>query len=246
MSQPPRSYRNRPFPNLNWVLLIVLVGLLGYLIVDRYRASAEPEYAEVIVAERDLDPTVEYVVEEPYDPSYGDRPVVDRSLVDDPVESYIVIPRGYSAADYDRTYNRYLEYTADMTGEMGLDHEFSHAALTYLANAVIALAWETGLEDRQNIQETVERIRYYADGLTVDPDATNHADLIRAAAMDITDLLRQIDQLAFGAEYVARVTDLRTEAAAIDPATLTLNQREDVRSFLRAARNALTAMQRAT
>ena len=247
MSQPPRPYRHRPFPKLNWVLLIVLVGLLGYLIVDRYRAGQEPEYADVVVATEPAPREREaaYVVEP--------RPTVEPAYVDEPdptpgpaTDSYIVIPEAYTAADYARTYDRYLDYTVDMEGEMGLGHEFTHAALSYLANAAIALAWENGLGDREDIQEGVARIRYYADGITLDPTATNHADLIRAAALEITDLLRRIDQLTLNTQFVDEVTDLRAEAAAIDPDTLTLEQKTDVRSFLRAARRAISVMRNAT
>ncbi|NJC24756.1 hypothetical protein [Neolewinella antarctica] len=132
----------------------------------------------------------------------------------------------------------YMDYTNDMTGEMGLDHEFSHNALTLLADATDAIA------DGRNVDLTdnTGRARELANEITKDPMATNHADMIREAAMNITESLGRIDTDAYEGVAGADIDMLRNEAMAINGKTLTLNQKEDVRTFFGAARNVLSKL----
>ena len=136
---------------------------------------------------------------------------------------------------FDDLYTEYETYTANMTGEMGLDHEFSHDALTYLADATRAIAMEYDVELNRNLTEA----KQLADGITVDPYADNHADMIRRAALNITEMLERIDKWALDGLAIDEVRALRREAEDINAATLTLDQKEDVRGFFRAARAVL-------
>ncbi len=135
----------------------------------------------------------------------------------------------------------YATYTANMTGEMGLDHEFSHNALNQLANATVALSYATGMGDDVNIKQKAAMIRQNADAITLDPMATNHADMIRSAATSIADVLSEVQKAKYpGLE--GAVAEVSKAASEITPETLTLNQKEDVRTFFGKAKVALEAM----
>jgi len=139
---------------------------------------------------------------------------------------------------YRTAFGKFMTYTTDMEGEMGLDHEFSHKALTYLANATEAVADAHDVD----ITDNTERAKQLADELTVDPYATNHAEKIRMAAINITETLERINEQAYDHKADNNLEMLRKEALAINGATLTLDQKEDVRGFFRAARAVLADM----
>ena len=151
-------------------------------------------------------------------------------------------PTAPVAAEIDYGYRnaitKYTQYTTDMTGEMGLDHEFSHNALTYLAEAVDAIA------DGRNVDLTnnTNRAKQLADEITKDPYATDHADKIRMAALNLTESLERIDKEAYNNAAMSDLKMLRQEAQDITAKTLTLNQKEDVRTFFGTARRVLMKM----
>ena len=142
---------------------------------------------------------------------------------------------------FDDLYTEYATYTERMTGEMGLDHEFSHNALTQLANATVALASAHGMGADLNVKEKAQMIKRKADAITKDPYATTHADDIKTAAMQISSILEQIQQAHYpGLE--AATAEVTSAASEITRETLTLNQKEDVRTFFGRARVLLDAM----
>ena len=137
--------------------------------------------------------------------------------------------------------NDYSVYTADLTGEMGLDHEFSHNALTQLANATVALAASHGMTSDLNVREKAQTIKEKAEAITRDPYAVTHADDIRAAATSIAEILGEIQTKHYPGLEDA-VAEVSRSASEINPQTLTLDQKEDVRTFFGNARVALEAM----
>ena len=139
---------------------------------------------------------------------------------------------------YAPAFTKFMDYTVNMEGEMGLDHEFSHNAITYLAEATEAVADAYDVE----ITDNTERAKQLADDITKDPYATDHADKIRLAAINITETLERVDKWAFDTRNADALSNLRKEAQAINGKTLTLNQKEDVRGFFKAARNVLAGM----
>ena len=154
----------------------------------------------------------------------------------------VAVPAAAVAAEVDYGYrnaiNKYAEYTTEMTGEMGLDHEFSHNALTYLATAVEAIAEGRNVDLTNN----TGRAKQLADEITKDPYATDHADKIRMAAINLTESLERIDREAYNNAAMEDLKMLRKEAQDITAKTLTLNQKEDVRTFFGAARKVLMKM----
>ena len=142
---------------------------------------------------------------------------------------------------FDDLYTEYETYTANMTGEMGLDHEFSHNALTQLANATVALASAHGMSADLGVKEKAQMIKEKADAITKDPYATTHADDIKTAAMQISSILEQIQEAHYpGLE--AATAEVTKSASEINRETLTLDQKEDVRTFFGHARVLLKGM----
>jgi len=183
----------------------------------------------------------------------GEEMLVDEEI-EEPVNDYgsEIVERGntYSLVDFEdeeigRDYYNYAAdyetYTANMTGEMGLDHEFSHNALTKLANTTAALATAHGMGADVNIQAEKRKIMSAANYITRDPNSTDHADRIREAAMSIVGVLERV-QTAKYPGYEDAVAEVKAAAMDINKSTLTLNQKEDVRDFFGKARVAVMGM----
>jgi hypothetical protein len=144
--------------------------------------------------------------------------------------------------DYMTPIAAFMATTENMEGDMGLDHEFSHKALTELVDATVAVAQAKGVNTAATTQAKVDEVKQLADEITRDPMAGDHADKIKQAALLITDMLESIDQESYNSQASADISELRNEAQAISQETLTLNQKEDVRSFFGQAREVLQDM----
>lgn len=194
---------------LPWILGLLLLGLLIWGAAELFEESDE----------------LEAVSTEEVDEDY--RPAAEVSTDIEDVD--------YA---YRNAFQAYMDFTEDMTGEMGLDHEFSHDALTMLADATIAVG------DSRNVDLSgkMDRVHQLADDITKDPMATDHADKIRMAAMNIVESLEKVDMDAYESGAKNEISMLRKEAQAITGKALALNQKEDVRTFFGAARNVLAKM----
>lgn len=144
--------------------------------------------------------------------------------------------------DYMTPIATYMATTENMEGDMGLDHEFSHKALTELVNATVAVAQAKGVNTAATSQAKIDQVKQLADEITRDPMAGDHANKIQQAAMMITDMLESIDRESYNSMASDEISELRNEAQAITEETLTLNQKEDVRSFFDQAREVLEDM----
>ncbi len=196
-----------------WIVGLLVLGLVIWGITELFDEADEPGIEEVGIVDNDVD---------------------DNTAV-------------YTNTDADDTAYRnsvaaYMDYTADMQGEMGLDHEFSHRALTLLANASASLAEYKEQDGNSDARTKAAQVRQLADEITRDPTATDHADKIRAAALMITDILENVDRDSYAGNERAQLTQLRKQAQDINAQTLTLNQKEDVRGFFATARNILAKM----
>lgn len=136
----------------------------------------------------------------------------------------------------------FMEYTTEMEGKMGLDHEFSHRALSLLAAATSTLAEARGVEDTADAESKSNRVMRMADEIMQEPYATDHADKIRMSALLITEILEEVDNHSYNSASNVEIENLREEAQAITAETLTLNQKEDIRSFFQQARMVLDRM----
>lgn len=204
---------------LPWILGLLLLGLIawaGFSFLDD-----EDNDSVLLDAEETAAPVAEMATEITGQPdgTYLDMDDVDAEIYREPV-------------------NFFLEYTSDMKGEMGLDHAFSHEALTYLANATDAVATAYRVDASDNIA----RVKTLADEITRDPFSTDHADKIRMAALMITETMENVSERAFGNSLDDEIDALRKEAQSINSKTLTLDQKEDVRGYFTAARNILAQL----
>ena len=197
---------------LPWILGLLILALAIWGVAELFEEGGE-ELAET-----------EYVA-----PVVDDVEEVSSDIVDNTPDVY---------AGFREEVNDFMAYTASMQGEMGLDHDFSHDALTLLATATAAVADAHDVE----ISDNTERAKQLADDITKDPYATDHADKIRMAALQITESLERIDKWAYDNANMSALKELRAQAQDINAKTLTLNQKEDVRSFFGAARTVLANM----
>ena len=144
-----------------------------------------------------------------------------------------------TTTDYAPAIAAFMATTNDMEGEMGLDHEFSHRALTELADASVAVAESKGVADAASADSKADRVKRLADDITKDPMADDHADKIKQAALLITEILEDVNDQADNGNATDALISLRKEAQALSSSALTLDQKEDVRSFFAQARTVL-------
>lgn len=202
-----------------WIIGLLILGLAVWGIAEAFEESDET-YTEEVLEDNDDVAGVATGIDE--NNNYNDYETPDE--------------------DYTGAVSAYMSTTANMEGEMGLDHEFSHQALTELAMATKALAEDKGLMSDAAVKEKVDRVERLSNEIMEDPLAGDHADKIKMAAMLITEMLEDIDTKAYNSQSADDLSKLRQEAQAISPETLTLNQKEDVRTFFRQARMVLERM----
>ena len=130
-------------------------------------------------------------------------------------------------------------YTNFVKGEknMSLDHEYSHEALTKLANATEAVANKTGIDVKVDLDE----VKQLSQQITANPNAVSHADDIRKASIIIASALGTIQQAKFP-DLSSESTILMNDAKATDENDLTLNQKSTVKTFYDAAADLLKKM----
>ena len=131
----------------------------------------------------------------------------------------------------------YVAFINADTNTMSLDHAFTNEALIKLTDAVDAMATEADFD----IKVDIAKAKQYADEITRDPMSNTHADKIRSAADVLGTALQNLQQAKYPG-LSNEATDVKSAAAAIIPETLTLDQRNAVKSFFRKAANLLTKM----
>ncbi len=131
----------------------------------------------------------------------------------------------------------YVTFINSDTNKMSLDHSFTSEALTKLTDAVDAMATEAGYD----VKVDIAKAKQYADEITKDPMSTTHADKIRSAADVLSTSLQNMQQAKYPG-LSAEAADVKSAAAAINPETLTLDQRDAVKSFFRKAADLLNKM----
>lgn len=146
-----------------------------------------------------------------------------------------------SEADYETNYIYYLSSLDKVDAEMGLDHEYSKVALMALANSLIALSREQGMAEEVNITANTRMMREKAKDLTKDWRSTDHADMIRNAAITGVEIIDEIQDAKFP-NMDNEVAALMEQAKSIKAGTLTLEQKGDVKKFFRMAADILGSM----
>lgn len=131
----------------------------------------------------------------------------------------------------------YVTFINSDTNKMSLDHSFTSEALTKLTDAADAMATEAGYDVKVNIAQA----KQYAEEITKDPMSTTHADKIRSAADVLSTSLQNMQQAKYPG-LSTEAADVKSAATAINPETLTLDQRDAVKSFFRKAADLLNRM----
>ena len=131
----------------------------------------------------------------------------------------------------------YIMFVKADTTKMSLDHSYASTALMKLVAATRAMAGEANFD----IKADLDKAEDDANQITKNPAATNHADLIKDAATHIGTALQNLQH----AKYPSLNTEsdaLTSAASGIDPAVLTLDQKQNVQSFFDKAANLLQQM----
>ncbi len=123
------------------------------------------------------------------------------------------------------------------TNKMSLDHAFTNEALLKLTNATNAMSDAVGYSVKADLDKSKE----YANKITNDPFEISHADNIRLSADIIAGALQNLQQAKYPA-LSNEVLEVKNAAAAINPETLTLDQRDAVKSFFAKAATLLEKM----
>ncbi len=131
----------------------------------------------------------------------------------------------------------YVTFINSDTNTMSLDHTFTSEALTKLTDAVDAMATEAGYD----VKVDIAKAQQLADEITKDPIVTTHADKIRSAADVLSTSLQNMQQAKYPG-LSPEAADVKSAASAINPETLTLDQRDAVKSFFRKAADLLNKM----
>ncbi len=131
----------------------------------------------------------------------------------------------------------YVNFIQADTNQMGIDHEFTNEALLRLTNATKAIADEVGVD----VERDLSVVRENAKEITQDPFETTHANKIRRSADKLSDALQTIQQAEFP-DLDNEANNLRNASGSINPEVLTLDQRDEVKSFFDQAADLLASM----
>lgn len=133
--------------------------------------------------------------------------------------------------------NAYLMFIEDTEANMGLDHEYTNDALIKLTNAVEAKASEINFE----VSDNIVKAKQIAEEITKDPMSKDHANKIRSAADILSASMHNMQKEKFS-NLTTDGNAVKSAAEAIDPAILTLDQKDAVKSFFRTSAELLKKM----
>lgn len=131
----------------------------------------------------------------------------------------------------------YVMFINADTNTMSLDHAFTSKALTDLTDAVEAMATAVDYD----VKVDIAKAKQFAQEITQDPLSTTHADKIRSAAEVLSTALQNMQMAKYPA-LNAEAAAVKSAASAINAETLTLDQRDAVKSFFRKAADLLNKM----
>lgn len=140
-------------------------------------------------------------------------------------------------ADASGPVREYISYVRADTAAMDLSHEYSSQALSKLIQAIKAKAGERGFE----VQSDLAQADKLAEEIQKEPYATTHANSIRTAADIISTSLQNL-QKAHYPNLDGEARSVRDAATAIDQNKLTLDQKNEVKAFLKETADLLEKM----
>jgi len=131
----------------------------------------------------------------------------------------------------------YVDFIENSKKRMSLDHSYTNEALIKLIEATNAMANVVGYE----VQADLEKVKEYANMITIDPFETTHADNIRKAVDILTNVLHNIQKAKYSG-LADEVVELRNASESIKPEVLTLQQKDAVKNYFAKASDLLQKM----
>ena len=143
-----------------------------------------------------------------------------------PVEEEVVVTETNTLPAEVNTFILFANEESNYTdAQMDIHHEYTATALRNMGDALEAIANKKGMANQMNIQELHKNLDAAADEIQKNWKETDHADHIRNAFLQVSGAL---NQLADGSINES----LKQEAKDVDPNTLTLEQKADVKDFI--------------
>ena len=131
----------------------------------------------------------------------------------------------------------YLTFIKADTTKMALDHAYTSEAIMKLVAATRAMAGEANF----TIKADLDKAEDDANQITKNPMATNHANLIKDAAMHIGTALQNLQHTKYPS-LNSEADAVTSAASGINPDVLTLDQKPVVQSFFDKAGDLLQKM----
>ncbi len=120
----------------------------------------------------------------------------------------------------------YVTFVEMERNSMSLDHEYTNEALLKLIQATEAMANEV----EYDVQTDLEKVKKYAEMILKEPFETTHANKIRKADDILTNILQNIQDAKYPG-LTNEVAELKEASEAIKPNILTLDQKNEVKTF---------------
>ncbi len=162
--------------------------------------------------------------------------VSDPSLVEEQRAAAMEAGKAEIMQNPEAKMTEFVKFIGDKS-KMGLDHEYTSDAMVKLVNATIERAVVADVDVSTELQSAIQK----AEAITKDPMAGDHADKIKQAYLSITDLIAKVQEEKFP-ELSNEVKEMREAAQSIDPAVLTLEQKEKVNGYFDVAADVLQKM----
>ncbi len=124
-------------------------------------------------------------------------------------------------------YERWVQTLPDR--RMNVDHELTSNGLTKITSILALMADSSITREKSQVRANIDTIKLMADSITVDWKSGRHADMIKKAfnkTADCTLLLSKNQDT----DFKKAQGDLTESVKAIDKKTLTLNQRDEVKT----------------
>ena len=152
----------------------------------------------------------------------------------------IIVPKEtdlINVKEKNNTVAAYINFVRMSKNRMSLDHAYTNEALLKLIEAANAMAGEVGYDVRADLEMVAE----YAEIITKDPFNTTHADKIRKADDLLTIVLENIQKAKYPG-LKKEVLKLKIVSESIKPGVLTLDQKDEVKTFFIKAADLLDKM----
>jgi len=131
----------------------------------------------------------------------------------------------------------FVSFVENDTTRMSLDHTYTNEALLKLMAAINAMADEIDYD----IEADMARVEESAILIDNEPLETSHANNIRNATDNTTTALRNMQQAKYP-ELTSEADELKSASASINPETLTLDQKDEVKNYFTKASDLLKKM----